>query len=648
MGEQNIHPSSDERQVRSFTRALLEDVEALEFMLKEGLIEQGVRRIGAEQELFLVDEDMGPALAAEEVLEELEDPRFTHELGLFNIEANLNPRPFRGRALKEMEDETRELLEQARRAAARHNKRVLLCGILPTIRQADLDLEAMTKSPRYLELNRALLERRGDRFRLHIKGLDELYAVHDNLMFEACNTSFQVHFQVGAEEFPRAYNLAQAVTGPVLAAAANSPVFLQHRLWAETRVALFQQSLDLRSPSQQAREVHQRVSFGERWVKDSVLEVLKDDIARFRVLLSTDCGPSSLALLKQGELPPLKALCLHNGTVYRWNRPCYGCQGGKAHLRIENRVLPAGPSVVDEVANAAFFFGLMVALDKKYGDITQVMAFDDAKGNFTAAARYGLLAQFQWIKGRSWPARKLILDELLPLARAGLAEREVAEEDIARYLGIIEERTRSGRTGAQWALDSLAGLDTCGSPDERYRTLTACMLQNQREERPVHKWSPASRDGEVSWLDSFRRVEQVMTTDLFSVNPEDLIDLAATMMDWEHIRHVPVEDHEGKLVGLVTHRQILRLVGRGLHAGAAPVAVEKVMKKEIISVGPRTGILEAMELMSSRKVGCLPVVDGEGRLMGIVTERDFIPVAAQLLKEKLEQSARLGREEEPL
>jgi hypothetical protein len=190
-----------------------------------------------------------------------------------------------------------------------------------------------------------------------IKGLDELRINHDNVMFEACNTSFQIHFQVGGDEFAHLYNLAQTIAAPVLAAAVNSPVFLQHRLWAETRIALFQQAVDTRSITHQARHVRPRVIFGDRWVKASVLEIFREDVARFRVLLSTDRGISPLEVLDQGGLPDLPALRLHNGTIYRWNRPCYGVRDGRPHLRIEFRALPAGPTVIDELANAALFFG---------------------------------------------------------------------------------------------------------------------------------------------------------------------------------------------------------------------------------------------------------------------------------------------------
>ena len=614
-------------------QALLEDVRALERMLAEGKIETGIRRVGAEQEIFIIDENCEPAPAATELIDALDHPQFALELARFNFEINLKPQTLGGPALSLMEDELNTLLVQVRSAVSEMGKRILLCGILPTLHLDDLGLDNMVPRERYLLLNQVMCELRGGEFHTLIKGLDELQLLHDNVMLEACNTSYQVHFQVSPDEFAPLYNLAQLITGPVLAASVNSPVLLQHRLWHETRVALFQQSLDVRSKAKLQRGGRQRVSFGERWVDSSVLEIFREDVARFRVLLATETAESPLEQLDRGVTPPLRALCLHNGTVYRWNRPCYGVKDNQAHLRIENRVLPAGPTVLDQIANSAFFFGLMASVGEEYGDVTKVMQFDDARGNFLAAARYGMDAQFRWIKGQQTTAHDLILDQLLPLARAGLESKSIESEDIDRYLGTIEERVRSGMTGAQWALNSLAGMPRNTSIDERHRALAAGMLRRQFEAGPVHTWSLARLEEERDWRDSFRTVDQVMTRDVFTVHPEDVIDLAASLMQWEHLRRVPVESDEGRLVGLLTQRDILRLIAQDSRPGR-PLAVHEVMRKDPITVDPQTKTLEAIEIMRRHKVGCLPVVE-EGRLVGIVTEHDFIEIATQLLEEEL-------------
>jgi len=635
MGEHDITSAADANAQRSFVRALLEDVQALERIIAEGLIEGGIRRIGAEQEMFLVDGAMRPMCASEAVLTRLSGEAFTTELAQYNLEANLSPKVMGGDCLSQMEAELEAYLDEVRATAAEVGARPVLVGILSTLARENLGLDQMTPNPRYFELNRAMGALCDGEFNTTIKGLDELRLSHDNVMLEACNTSFQVHFQVAAEEFVDLYNVAQAVTGPVLAAAVNSPLLLRHRLWHETRVALFQQSLDTRSRAEKERSGAQRVTFGEHWVRDSVLEIFQEDIARFRSLIRGREEESPLELLDKGLMPKLGALCLHNGTVYRWNRPCYGVKDNVAHLRIENRVLPAGPTVLDEVANAAFFFGLMSSVSSEYGDITKAMDFDDAKDNFMAAARYGLKARFSWCRGRGVSADSLILEELLPLARQGLASRGVDSGDVDRYLGVIEERVRSGRTGAQWALDSLAAMREGGTVNGRMRAICASIEAQQWSGKPVHEWDLAEHDADSDWREDYRTVGQIMTTDLFTVHPDDLVDLAASVMDWKHLRHVPVESNDGDLVGILSHRAVLRLVARG-KAGEATLAVRDVMQADPFTVTPDTATLDAIHLMRSEGVSCLPVVQGR-RLVGIVTEHDFISVAARLLEEKLRE-----------
>ncbi len=489
MGDHNVSTEHDSRQSQAFMKSLLADVSALEQMIETGRIESGVRRIGAEQEMFLIDRAMRPAPLALEVLKNANDRRLTTELGKFNLEANLTPRPLDGRSLREMEEELSELMTIARRAARSCNADVLLTGILPTIRQSDLTLDNLTPIPRYHALIRAMNQLRGSAFNIHIKGLDELHATHDNLMFEACCCSFQVHLQVGPEEFASLYNLAQAISAPLLAVAANSPLLVGHRLWHETRVALFQHSNDERSIARQARSHPPRASFGEGWIKDSVIEIFREEIARFRVVLTKQIDEDPFDMLARGELPELAALRLHNGTVWRWNRPCYGASDGVAHLRIEHRPMPAGPSIIDEMANAAFFYGLMTSLTYEYGEVAKLMTFDDAKNNFFAAARYGLKAQLAWTGGRDWPASTLIIEHLLPMAREGLKQAGVDAGDRNRYLDVIEERVERDQTGALWSLHSLAAMGERGTREMRHRALTEAMLTGQQSGAPVSSWA---------------------------------------------------------------------------------------------------------------------------------------------------------------
>ena len=633
MGEHNVEQELDEPKVQAFMKALLDDLRALAYMLDNDLVESGVRRIGAEQEMFLVDENLRPAPVAVEVLEHAKDPRLTTEIARFNLEANLTPLNLSGLCFSKMEIELDDVLQRARESANHFGADVLLAGILPTLRKSDLTLDNLTPSSRYKQLNDSVIKLRGGPFNIHIKGLDEINFMHDNIMMESCNTSFQIHFQVNPKEFARLYNLAQAITAPVLAAAVNSPILFGHRLWQETRLALFQHSTDARSATQQARSHPTRVSFGDQWLQKSVLELYQEQIARYRMIMINEPTENPLAVLARGEIPELAALRMHNGTIWPWNRACYGVVNGVAHLRIENRVLPSGPTVLDEVSNAAFFSGLMLSLPDEYGEIANLISFDDAKTNFFAAARHGLNAQFNWLGGSAITAPTLILDHLLPLARQGLKLAKVALADVDRYLGVIEERVRSGQTGAQWVVKSFQAISD-QPRDVRGRLIAKEILDRQREGEPVHRWPVLEVKESDDWSQGYQTVGQFMATDLFTVRPDDLVDLAASVMTWKHIRHVPVEDADGKLVGLVSHRCLLKLLSNGTSAHGKPITVRDIMTLDPLTVDSTTPTLEAMEIMRKNRVGCLPVLD-EGQLIGIVTSYDFLDASARLFKKEL-------------
>jgi gamma-glutamyl:cysteine ligase YbdK (ATP-grasp superfamily) len=514
LGDKDIRIELDSAELRVFTQALLKDVRALESMLEGDAIESGVRRIGLEQELFLVDDMWRPAPVAVEALEIIEDPRVTSEIGRFNLECNLEPLLLGGNCLRLMENRLDDLLETVRRVVRDLGAEVALIGILPTLRKSDLTLENMVPADRYYALNDALNRLRGNDYDLRIKGTDELRVTHDSVMLEAANASFQVHFQVGPEEFARLYNIAMTATAPVLAAAVNSPLMLGRRLWHETRIAVFQQSVDTRSAISEIRDVPARVSFGREWVNESVIEIFRSDVSRFRVLLGRAIDEDPLEALEEGRVPFLKALQLFNSTVYRWNRACYGVADGVAHLRIENRVLPCGPSVRDEIANAAFWFGLMSGLADEIHDVREVIDFDTVFTNFLAAARHGLDAQLTWFDGDTVTAQELICRTLLPLARRGLEIRGIDSADIERYLDTVEARVDSRRTGARWQLHSLATMGRQGTLEERMAALVAATVERQRHGRPVHEWARAEIHEAGGWKPSYLRVEQYMSTDL--------------------------------------------------------------------------------------------------------------------------------------
>ena len=334
-------------------------------------------------------------------------------------------------------------------------------------------------------------------------------------------------------------------------------------------------------------------------------------------------------------MPRLESLSLFNGTVYRWNRPCYGVWQGKPHLRIENRALPAGPSVEDEVANTAFLCGLMTGMAQEHEDITRLISFEEVKSNFSVAAQSGLDAQLYWLGGRVLPAPELIQGQLLPLARQGLRHCGIHADDIERFLEVIRQRVRSRQTGADWLLRSCSKMGGDRLRGSALVAVTAATHRHQQQGGAVHSWPLAELEEAGDWRAHYQRVEQYMSVELFTVHPEDPVDLVANIMDWERVRHVPVEDDRGRLVGVVSYRSVLKCFSRqGLKSKQE--RVRAIMQSNPVTVPPETSSLEAIGLMRRHGIGCLPVVQ-DGRLVGIVTESDFLGVSRTLLEERLKE-----------
>jgi CBS domain-containing protein len=619
---------------RQFTHAVLRDIQALEVMLAEGMVEQGVRRIGAEQEMFLVDRGWRPAPVALEVLDAVDDAHFVTEVGAFNLELNLDPQGFAGACLSAMETQLVELLGALRAVAEPRGIEPVLVGILPTIRKTDLGLANMVDNPRYHALNAAISNLRGHDVDLFIKGMDELRIRHDSVMVEACNASFQVHLQCDPDTFANQYNIAQVLAGPVLAACTNSPLLFGLRLWAETRIAVFQQAVDTRRLSHHLRAGEPRVTFGDRWIRDSIIDLYRDDITRYQPLLPSIDNEDPFATLAAGAVPGLGALRLHTGTVWRWNRGCYGISDGVPHLRIENRVLPSGPTPVDEIANAALWLGAMVAMAEAHPDITRVTEFEHARWNFVAAARDGLTAPVVWLGGEELLASQLALEHLLPMAHDGLRAAGVDDADREHYLGVVERRLRSGNTGSRWMVHSLAAMRDRGTPGQQMNGLAAAMVARQKVGQPVADWSLASVDEASGWERTFSRVEQVMSTDIHTVHPEDPISLVASLMDWHHIRHVMVEDGDGKLVGTVSYRSLVKLLGGGAAVDPGALSVADIMTPDPVCIGPDMDAARAVQVLRSHNLSALPVVV-DGQLVGILGENHFMGLATQLVVQEL-------------
>lgn len=638
MGEQRVSIVKSKDQMQQFVKALLDDVKALEYMIDNDWFETDIVRIGAEQEMVLVDQKtFKPACINLEALKHMTEwPWVETELAKFNLEINLTPREFSSGALRAMEDETTDKLKKIEGVINKLGATIVLTGILPTLRKFDLEMSNLTPHQRYFALMEAINQQLvNSTYELNLVGIDELNIKHDSPLIEAVNTSFQVHLQVAPAQFVNMYNLSQALAGPVMALAANSPIVFGRRLWHESRIAMFQQALDTRTSSDHMRERSPRVNFGRQWLDKSILEIYREDIVRFRVLLCGDQQEDALSLISEGKVPKLRSLQVHNGTVYRWNRPCYGISdNGKPHLRIENRILPSGPTVLDEMSNAAFWLGCMVQMHDDVGDIRHKIGFEDVSDNFSKAAKFGIDTKFTWMYDKKISVVDLALEELIPRAKKGLEMRGVSSDEISRYMDVIEERARGHMNGARWALRSYTKLKKETTEDEALTVLTYAMCVNEKSGVPVHKWPMPELQDLKEYRPSHLKVSEFMTTDLFTVQKDDIIDLVIDMMDWRKIRYTPVEDKAGKLVGLITLRIVLRHMLKTRNHPPDPDSnvptAKDIMNSNPLTISPNATIHEAMSIMRKNMIGCLPVIQN-GELIGIITEMDFLKISGRLI-----------------
>lgn len=639
MGEQKVSLVKGARQMQKFVRSLLKDVRSLEYMLENDWFDNDVTRIGAEQEMVLVDkESFKPAPIAMQALESMSEyPWVETELATFNLETNLEPRVFEGKCFSLLQEENSYKLNKIQEKLDEHNVSLVLTGILPTFRKYHLSMDYLTPKKRYFALMDAINSQLiGPSYQLKLDGIDEVSLKHDSPMLEACNTSFQVHLQVSSKEFVKKYNIAQAVTGPIIAIAANSPIVFGKRLWHESRIAMFQQALDTRSSHDHMRERMPRVSFGDDWLKDSVLEIYKEDISRFRVLISSDVEEDSQAMIEKGEVPKLRALQVHNSTVYRWNRPCYGISdNGKPHLRIECRVIPSGPTVTDEVANACFWLGLVEGLALEVDEISEHIQFADISDNFKKASKYGLDSKFTWFDDKKISARDLILQELIPIARKGLHAMKVDPTDIDKYLSVIQSRAENHMTGARWMLRSFTDLKGKTYTDEALSILTATIIENQISGKLVHDWKIPKANMLANYKPSHLLVSEFMETDVFTVHENDLLEFAAAMLEWKAKQAIAIEDAKGQFVGLINSKRVLKhLVAK---KGRKTLLVKDVMDTNPDIISEKDNIHDALKKLRKSDYDCLPVLRG-GELVGLVTEQLMLKLSSRII-ERLEEES---------
>ncbi|ABP54589.1 glutamate--cysteine ligase [Salinispora tropica] len=489
MGE-NVDVRTFDRADRARYRAKVRRcLTVLADLLSDSRFDVGRPTTGLEIELNLIDDESRPAMRNAAVLAAVADPDFQTELGQFNLEINVAPLRLAGTGALEFEKKLRERLNAAESRARTVGARLVMIGILPTLRPEHLTSAALSANPRFELLNEQIFAARGEDLRIVINGVERLATTADTITPEAACTSAQFHLQVSPAQFADYWNAAQAIAGVQVALGANAPLLFGRELWRETRIPLFEQATDTRAVEIKAQGVRPRVWFGERWIA-SVFDLFDENVRYFPALLPI-CDPEDPAdAITAGAVPQLAELRLHNGTIYRWNRPIYDVLEGRPQLRLENRVLPAGPTVVDTVANGAFFFGLVRALAESDRPLWSQMSFNAAEENFTTCARHGIDAPVFWPGLGYLPVTELVLRRLLPLAHHGLDRWGVNPHERDRLLGIIEQRCLTGRNGASWqvaTLNRLEAADRLARP-EALREVVRHYVDLMHSNRPAHEW----------------------------------------------------------------------------------------------------------------------------------------------------------------
>jgi gamma-glutamyl:cysteine ligase YbdK (ATP-grasp superfamily) len=473
---------------RAYREKVRQCLDVFARMLRESIFDSEPRHVGIEIEINIVDGEGAPSMTNLAVLDAIGDPHWASELGRFNLELNMPPRALTCETLSLLEQDLHNKLAHAAPRAQATGSQLVMVGILPTLRQPDVTSDAMSANPRFHLLNEQMIAARGEDMRISIDGPERLLTHVDTIMPEAACTSVQFHLQVSPEAFGNYWNAAQAVAGIQVALAANSPFLFGRELWRETRIPLFEQVTDTRPEELQQQGVRPRVWFGERWIT-SVFDLFEENLRYFPALLPLREDEDPAEALEEGKAPQLSELTLHNGTVYRWNRPVYAVEDGRPHLRVENRVLPAGPTVADVLANAAFYFGLVRALAETERPVWGQMSFAAAADNLVEGSRHGIDARVYWPGSGEAPVTELALRRLLPLAWDGLREWGVDTKDADRMLGIIEQRCLTGRTGATWQVETVRTLER-GQIDRReaLRRMTQGYIERMRSDQPAHSW----------------------------------------------------------------------------------------------------------------------------------------------------------------
>ena len=470
MGQEIQSSHFDKHDFSRFTKKLREETSLLADYFSKGKFYGEFNKCGFEIEACLVDHELKPAPDNSEYIKRLENPLVVPELALFNVELNSSPQHLRGAALEILNSELDVNLRQCREVAAGMNREFIMVGILPTLRLSDLSTANISDMRRYHALNDEVLKSRDGRpMHLNIQGQDSFTVTKYDVMLEAATTSFQVHLQIEAGQSARYYNASLIASAPIVAACANSPFLFGKHLWQETRIPLFEQSVEV------GQEDKRRVTFGSGYVNSTIMECFEENLDSYPVLIpaNTDDDPDRFSHVR-----------FHNGTIWRWNRPLIGInEDGSVHLRIEHRVIPAGPSAIDSIANAALYYGYTAYLVNRPDPPEHVFDFSVVRDNFYKCAQFGLDAEVTWFDSNDVKVRDVLLENVIPAASKGLSELGIDERSVRKYMDIIQERVSNGQTGAVWQTLFVRN-NAADMP-----MMCHAYLENQVRGLPVHEWN---------------------------------------------------------------------------------------------------------------------------------------------------------------
>ncbi|MFZ1705139.1 MAG: CBS domain-containing protein [Saprospiraceae bacterium] len=617
MGTFNIKQIENLHQRNHFYKEIFDDIEIFDQMLEQGLIDHSDHMIGVEQELCLINSLGEPQKTALNILEDIKAKQYTNELALFNLEINLDPQPLVGNGLQDIAYQLYSLVEKGRKVASKYDTELFVTGILPTLCPSDLTFQSMTPIDRYKVLSQELLKLRGEKFEIYLQGVDDLNLKLDTILFEACNTSIQLHMQINPDRFVHFHNWAQLISGPVLACCSNSPILFGKELWSENRIALFKQSLDTRIHYNHYREKTPRVYFGNNWLHTSPSELWKNEVARFPLVFRGEGFPNAKEQWQRGEIPELRSIRLHNGTTYTWNRLCYGVDSGKSHLRIECRYLPAGPTLVDELANLVFWVGLMKAGEYQEEKFWDNIEFASAKSNFYKAARTGILTEFD-IFGKNMAASKLCTDILLPLCQRALSDQGVEKSIIEKYTGNIANRVENRQTGATWMTENFRRLNTRFKPSLVSKILVTESLQYQKEDVPVSEWDNILEERlHFFFHKSFQnlKAKDIMSHKIQAIGEETSVLFALNIMKWQGIHHLIVEDNKEIFKGVIHQPDLEKVEDQN-------VVVKSFITAHFYKVHSDTPLAKIQTLIR-KKEGMAVIVVEKNKTVGIITENDL-------------------------